>query len=579
MAEPFDLFADLRRSPALASNDFDLFSDLRKPQVGVVEDVAKATGAGLVKGVVGLTALPGTIEQLGRMGLNKAAEVSGRTTPLVSGETALPNYQDIKGALEARTGKLYEPQTTAGQYAGTIAEFAPGMIIPGGAAASLGRRALTSVVAPAVVSETAGQMTKGSAAEPYARIGGAVAGAFVPGMIGRAIAPVRIDPARQKEAAVLAQEGVGVTAGQASGSNPLRYSESVALDTFGAGGRAKQVMEAQKEQFTRAALRRAGIDAPRATQDVLDAAFDRIGKDFDRAAAAIRVPLVRGTPSGPAPTAPVRRVQQIADDYERIALPATASPLPRKIANDLQNLAANNMAMDGRTYQKWRSDLGAAARGAQDSTTRDAIYSIQNTLDTAAEAWLRSTSRPIPGLPTPPNLSQLADDLRRARREYRNILVIERAATAAGENARLGFISPAALRTATVQQGRRAYARGQGDFAQLSNAGEALLNPLPQSGTSPRGGVQLVGAALGSGLGAMVGGPFGAGAGFIAGAAAPAVGQALLGRVTMSPRMQAYLGQQYRVQQYGAALRDLPRGRMINAAPGIMVQSNDYPTR
>jgi len=168
----------------------------------------------------------------------------------------------------------------------------------------------------------------------------------------------------------------------------------------------------------------------------------------------------------------------------------------------------------------------------------------------------------------------LADDLRRARREYRNFLVLERAATGAGENAALGLISPSALRNATVQQGRRAYARGQGDFGQLARAGEALMKPLPQSGTSPRVGVQLVGAGIGSGLGAMMGGPVGATAGAVAGAIAPALGQALAGRMVTSPAMQAYLR-----QQYGAALRDLPRGRMINAAPGIMVQSNDYPTR
>ena len=72
----------------------------------------------------------------------------------------------------------------------------------------------------------------------------------------------------------------------------------------------------------------------------------------------------------------------------------------------------------------------------------------------------------------------------------------------------------------------------------------------------------------------MVGGPVGAAAGGVAGHLAPMVGQAVVGRTVMSPIMQQYL-----MNQYGAALRDLPRGRLRNVAPGVMVQSNDYPTR
>ena len=38
----------------------------------------------------------------------------------------------------------------------------------------------------------------------------------------------------------------------------------------------------------------------------------------------------------------------------------------------------------------------------------------------------------------------------------------------------------------TVTQNRRAYARGQGDFADLARAGEGVMKPLPNSGTAPR---------------------------------------------------------------------------------------------
>ena len=70
---------------------------------------------------------------------------------------------------------LPQPTTEAGQYARTIGEFAPAAVAgPGG----LVRRIATQDVAPAVASEAAGQLTEGTEAEPYARVGAAVLGGF-----------------------------------------------------------------------------------------------------------------------------------------------------------------------------------------------------------------------------------------------------------------------------------------------------------------------------------------------------------------------------------------------------------------
>ena len=561
MANPYAQFATANTNPYA-----QFAGETEQEQPGLVYDAGKAAGAGIVKGIIGLTALPGTVEQLGRMGINYAA---GKEAVAPQAQYA-PTYDDIKGAYEQRAGKLYEPRTTLGKYVGTVAEFAPGMLFPGGAGASLARKALTNVVAPAVASETAGQMTAGTSAEPYARIAGGVVGGMVPNAVGRVISPSRVDPERLRQSAVLAQEGVPVTAGQVTGSNPLRYAESVAVDTPFAGGRAKAVMDTQAERFTAATLRRAGIDAPRATPEVIDDAFRRIGNEFNQAASVISVPLARVTPAGtPVVTPVVRQVERIASDYERITPAATASGLPRSIADELAAMAQSNSLMDGRTYLRWRSELGRAARGAQDATTRDAVYDIQRALDLAAERWLRRPVGPARGnIPAPRDLSQYADRLRNARNEYRNMLVIERAATGAGENAANGLISPAALRNAVVQQNRRSYARGQGDFGELARAGEALMKPLPQSGTGPRVGVQLMGTTLGGGIGAMFGGPV---AGPIAGAAiGQMAGPAIMGRAVMSPWMQAYLR-----NQAAAGLRDMPRGSRFAPIPGLIVQGND----
>jgi hypothetical protein len=75
------------------------------------------------------------------------------------------------------TGPLYKPQTLLGQYADTAVQFLPALL---GGPESLALKLGTRVLAPAIASETAGQLTKDTAAEPYARFAGAVLGGGLP---------------------------------------------------------------------------------------------------------------------------------------------------------------------------------------------------------------------------------------------------------------------------------------------------------------------------------------------------------------------------------------------------------------
>jgi hypothetical protein len=162
----------------------------------------------------------------------------------------------------------------------------------------------------------------------------------------------------------------------------------------------------------------------------------------------------------------------------------------------------------------------------------EALQGLRAALDDAMERTLLRTGN-----------SADMQILRNARNEYRNMMVIERAATGAGSASAEGLISPSQLRNAVVQQNRRAYGRGQGDFAELARAGEALMKPLPQSGTSPRHNamqvVQTIGAVVGGGAGAA-GGPAGTALGAAAGLAAPAIA----GRALMSRPVQSWLSNQ-----------------------------------
>ena len=101
-----------------------------------------------------------------------------------------PSSSDIRGLIEPVTGQFYQPQTVAGDYARTVGEFVPGMLAPGGVA----RNAARYVVAPALASETAGQLTHGTWAEPWARAIAALATGGVGAALGHLPYGARVRP-------------------------------------------------------------------------------------------------------------------------------------------------------------------------------------------------------------------------------------------------------------------------------------------------------------------------------------------------------------------------------------------------
>ncbi len=155
-------------------------------QPSTLGDVAKGAASGLATGLSGIAGLRGDLRDMtlnaadyvGRKlgasdeAIQKVHEIGDkalRLTPMLGG----PTGAELNQKIQAPFGGPYEPATTPGQYAKTIGEFAPGAL---GGEGSIGTRLMTQVLAPAIASETAGQVTKGTAAEPYARTIGALAG-------------------------------------------------------------------------------------------------------------------------------------------------------------------------------------------------------------------------------------------------------------------------------------------------------------------------------------------------------------------------------------------------------------------
>lgn len=488
-------------------------------------DIVQSAGAGLRRGVESLVGMAGDANRMqgdfagwvaGKLGASpETQETVNSIARRVSSTAIAPTTADIQSRTNPIIGEPYEPQTTPGEYARTIGEFAP---VAAAGPGNLGRRAVVQALLPALGSETAGQVTEGSAVEPYARIAGALAGGMVPLAASRAISPLPISQERAALVDTLRREGVDLTAGQTTGRDALRYAESEL-----GGGAGARLAERQGEQFTSAALRRAGIDANRASPEVIDQAFVRIGDQFDNLAARNRI-------------VPDRQMavdlRTTINEYGSLVPESSRAPIVENLTNDIVDSFRRNGSLGGAQYQALRSRLDKAARSARaDPQLSDALRGMRNALDDAMERSIAA------------NNPSDAGAWREVRNQYRNILVLEKAATGAGENAAQGIISPSQLRNATVLQGRRAYARGQGDFADLARAGEGVMKPLPQSGTAPRTAARNVGASIPALLGAGAGssaGPLGILAGGAAGAAAPFA----LGRALLSAPVRSYLGNQ-----------------------------------
>lgn len=347
-------------------------------------------------------------------------------------------------------------------------------------------------------------------AELFGQVAGGLSAAGATGLARKAITPLAISPERRAAAQTLKREGVELTAGQQSGNKALQYAESEL-----GGARIADINEQQAEQFTSAVLKRAGVSANRATPEVVDTAFANLGRQFDDLARQSGVPMDHQLGS---------ELGDVVREYRELVPESMRAPAVEGVIADLINGAQNSNIVPGEAYQALRSRLDRMARGAKaDPQLSGALFGIRNALDNAVERHLSQTN------------PELLGQWRQVRTDYRNMLVVEKAAQGAGENAAVGLISPAALRGAAVNvMGKRSYVRGQNDYAELAQAGQATMSPLPQSGTAPRQAARNLGTGVLSLLGAgagSAGGPAGAMAGAVAGAAVPsAVSRALLSR-------------------------------------------------
>lgn len=484
----------------------------KSTQPTTASGLLQAAGTGLRNAGEGIIGLAGDAANLGGMAGEWLGGKLGGSPEAVEAARAnrlkanfLPTSQSVHEATTPFLGESYEPQSTAEEYVKTGAEFLPGLI---GGPGNLARKAITNVAAPAIGAETAGQLTDDN---PIARLIGALIGSTNP---RRLVTPFPNDPSRERMAQTLMDEGVDLSAGQRTGNRGLQLRE----EELG-GGAAQDLMQRQGEQFTSAALQRAGIQAARATPEVMDQAFTRIGNEFDTLARQTSIPFDQRFQDD---------LLDAAGNYAEMTGPSARAPLIENIMNDAAALSRGG-TLDGEAYARLRTRITDGIRKG-DSNTRGALMDMREALDDAVERSL------------PPDVVERWGT---ARNQYRNMLVLEDAAARAGGDAAAGIISPQNLRNATVSKhGKRNYVRGEGDFADLARSGAGVMERLPNSGTSARTSARNMGVGMSSLIGALLGHGAAPGIGSAAGLAAGAMLPPLAGRVMLSGPGRAMLGNQ-----------------------------------
>lgn len=550
-----DLLGAIKGSKPLASmSDADLLKAIGKTpdNTSVGGDIAKSAGIGLAKGAIGLAGLPGDLTDLASKGFDYLTGYD--TNSSVAPYANAIGSQNIQNKIEGYTGKFYQPKTTAGQYAQTLGEFAPAAI---GGPETLASKLATRVIAPAVASETAGQLTQGTPLETPARVAGALLGAGSPAAISRVISPATIAPERQAAIDLLQSKGVPLDAAMQSGNKAMGYLHSELGDALGAGGKATASNEAALKGFTAAALKEGGVingavdfKPPTVNANVTDMknGFNSIADKYTK-----DNPIQLGTDLQPAVNDIVTNFRDnvghepamINDFMRRLGFRKTP-PIPeglseKAVAQIKAQLGNSQTAITGAQYQSVSSAVASALRNASSPDLKFALGKFKSALDEAVQGGLAESDQGV---------------WQQLRQRWLNHLILEDAVKSTSMDAAQGLITPAKLETSIQKFTKTGYSRGTSTLEPLARAGNLVLKQLPQSGTAPRAAARAVPGIAG----AAIGGHFGLLPGMVAGI----IGPAALGRAIYSKPVQAYLRNQKAVGLRQAPLTaNLIRGGIL----------------
>lgn len=360
--------------------------------------------------------------------------------------------------------RLYQPLKQARPWATGIGEALPAMAVPmGGAASSAAALATKTGLGNAAL----GAMEYGSAGERAGTAlmqgAGGAAGALAGKALGSGLARLgnlqpflsRATPAQQSAAAVLDGAGVPLSIGERSASRVARGLEDAMQYIPATAGTAQAQKIAQQQALNQATARLAGVNSAgltHITPDIAAAARKGAGQEIGNIAA--RNTMQVGSPV-------MSQILNLQNEVGQFAAQDVAKPVLARINQALQKIetdAAGNTVMNGRAYRELQSAIGKQMKNASGDlkgylgTLRETLRDGMNASISAADqkAWAK------------------------ANETYRNAITLEDVAARSAT----GDISPTALFQASKKAPK--------EMRELGAAANALIRPLPTSGTAER---------------------------------------------------------------------------------------------
>ena len=193
LIDPFDdpSFGERQAAPVAATPS-------PEPDISTTEDVVKSIGTSAIKTPGAILGLPSDAmaavgqgfqylltEGAVKLGLlkpedaKKIRDIGSDYKSPVGSESI---NETVGKATEAVGAPLHKAETEVGKAAGNVADFVFQGATGAGSVRQLPGAAFKFGLLPGMVSEGAGQLTEGTAYEPYARVAGAVVGS-VPGIV------------------------------------------------------------------------------------------------------------------------------------------------------------------------------------------------------------------------------------------------------------------------------------------------------------------------------------------------------------------------------------------------------------
>lgn len=480
--------------------------------------------AAVARGMADVPAAPAGIAQLATMGVEKLSGMPLGSSAASRAIQSLPSTREMLASIPViGPESRYIAPGAAGEYIATGGEFA------GGAGLSSGPRAMLRYgVAPGIASEAAGQAVQGTEYEqydPYLRTLAAIA---APAIAGKITSPLGgADPELLAAAERARALGLNPSAGQTTGSPRLQALEDTLTAT-----------PEQLDTLARLAMGTVGSSAPRASQSALREAQSALSTKFDD--------ILGGVEAVPDQNI-AQRAMSVVDNYLQDAPASAAIPRVRNVANEIIDAATspNPTPISLETFRKWRTSLGSLATSDLEAD-RIAARELRDVIDAATDVALIAAGRAS-------DIPKLAE----TRKQWWNLIGLKDVASRAGQEARLGRMTPEALRAAVRRtQGPEAISMGRGtNLAELATTAEAAI---PSAASVSPGGVRSVAPEVAAtGLAGLAGGGV---PGMIAAPLATSLGRQFL----MNDVVQRYLRNQ--------AAGPTTRSGMIGVVPGLLAQ-------